>query len=183
MLGIENEILYQVAEQKTEHSWMLPIMQAGEGLGRTDSRPQGVDSGQLGGSEGDGNPERGESVQSGERVSGGESGKVHATTAVGERGGEQVHGGASRVEPVSTGGTKPRGSRGVRGTGRDVRERGNEESGNFSDEKAGEATGGRGIDSRNLSTVEQIDKEISDTQSLVDDLFNSLFDGRTKAVS
>jgi predicted RNA methylase len=152
----------------------------GEGLGRTDSRPQGVDSGQLGGSEGDGNPERGESVQSGERVSGGESGKVHATTAVGERGGEQVHGGASRVEPVSTGGTKPRGSRGVRGTGRDVRERGNEESGNFSDEKAGEATGGRGIDSRNLSTVEQIDKEISDTQSLVDDLFNSLFDGRTK---
>lgn len=152
----------------------------GEGLGRTDSRPQGVDSGQLGGSEGDGNPERGESVQSGERVSGGESGKVHATTAVGERGGEQVHGGASRVEPVSTGGTKPRGSRGVRGTGRDVRERGNEESGNFSDEKAGEATGGRGIDSRNLSTVEQIDKEIRDTQSLVDDLFNSLFDGRTK---
>lgn len=152
----------------------------GEGLGRTDSRPQGVDSGQLGGSEGDGNPERGESVQSGERVSGGESGKVHAATAVGERGGEQVHGGASRVEPVSTGGTKPRGSRGVRGTGRDVRERGNEESGNFSDEKAGEATGGRGIDSRNLSTVEQIDKEISDTQSLVDDLFNSLFDGRTK---
>ena len=152
----------------------------GEGLGRTDSRPQGVDSGQLGGSEGDGNPERGESVQSGERVSGGESGKVHATTAVGERGGEQVHGGASRVEPVSTGGTKPRGSRGVRGTGRDVRERGNEGSGNFSDEKAGEATGGRGIDSRNLSTVEQIDKEISDTQSLVDDLFNSLFDGRTK---
>jgi hypothetical protein len=152
----------------------------GEGLERTDSRPQGVDSGQLGGSEGDGNPERGESVQSGERVSGGESGKVHATTAVGERGGEQVHGGASRVEPVSTGGTKPRGSRGVRGTGRDVRERGNEESGNFSDEKAGEATGGRGIDSRNLSTVEQIDKEISDTQSLVDDLFNSLFDGRTK---
>lgn len=152
----------------------------GEGLGRTDSRPQGVDSGQLGGSEGDGNPERGESVQSGERVSGGESGKVHAATAVGERGGEQVHGGASRVEPVSTGGTKPRGSRGVRGTGRDVRERGNEGSGNFSDEKAGEATGGRGIDSRNLSTVEQIDKEISDTQSLVDDLFNSLFDGRTK---
>ena len=152
----------------------------GEGLGRTDSRPQGVDSGQLGGSEGDGNPERGESVQSGERVSGGESGKVHATTAVGERGGEQVHGGASRVEPVSTGGSKPRGSRGVRGTGRDVRERGNEGSGNFSDEKAGEATGGRGIDSRNLSTVEQIDKEISDTQSLVDDLFNSLFDGRTK---
>ena len=152
----------------------------GEGLGRTDSRPQGVDSGQLGGSEGDGNPERGESVQSGERVSGGESGKVHAATAVGERGGEQVHGGASRVEPVSTGGTKPRGSRGVRGTGRDVRERGNEGSGNFSDEKAGEATGGRGIDSRNLSTVEQIDKEISDTQSLVDYLFNSLFDGRTK---
>jgi predicted RNA methylase len=152
----------------------------GEGLGRTDSRPQGVDSGQLGGSEGDGNPERGESVQSGERVSGGESGEVHATAAVGEQGGEQVHGGASRVEPVSTGGTKPRGSRGVRGTGRDVRERGNEESGNFSDEKAGEATGGRGIDSRNLSTVEQIDKEISDTQSLVDDLFNSLFDGRTK---
>ena len=152
----------------------------GEGLGRTDSRPQGVDSGQLGGSEGDGNPERGESVQPGERVSGGESGKVHATTAVGERGGEQVHGGASRVEPVSTGGTKPRGSRGVRGTGRDVRERENEGSGNFSDEKAGEATGGRGIDSRNLSTVEQIDKEISDTQSLVDDLFNSLFDGRTK---
>ena len=152
----------------------------GEGLGRTDSRPQGVDSGQLGGSEGDGNPERGESVQSGERVSGGESGKVHAATVVGEQGGEQVHGGASRVEPVSTGGTKPRGSRGVRGTGRDVRERGNEESGNFSDEKAGEATGGRGIDSRNLSTVEQIDKEISDTQSLVDDLFNSLFDGRTK---
>ena len=152
----------------------------GEGLGRTDSRPQGVDSGQLGGSEGDRNPERGESVQSGERVSGGESGKVHAATAVGERGGEQVHGGASRVEPVSTGGTKPRGSRGVRGTGRDVRERGNEGSGNFSDEKAGEATGGRGIDSRNLSTVEQIDKEISDTQSLVDDLFNSLFDGRTK---
>jgi predicted RNA methylase len=152
----------------------------GEGLGRTDSRPQGVDSGQLGGSEGDGNPERGESVQSGERVSGGEGGKVHATTAVGERGGEQVHGGASRVEPVSTGGTKSRGSRGVRGTGRDVRERGNEGSGNFSDEKAGEATGGRGIDSRNLSTVEQIDKEISDTQSLVDDLFNSLFDGRTK---
>ena len=152
----------------------------GEGLGRTDSRPQGVDSGQLGGSEGDGNPERGESVQSGERVSGGESGKVHAATVVGEQGGEQVHGGASRVEPVSTGGTKPRGSRGVRGTGRDVRERGNEGSGNFSDEKAGEATGGRGIDSRNLSTVEQIDKEISDTQSLVDDLFNSLFDGRTK---
>lgn len=152
----------------------------GEGLGRTDSRPQGVDSGQLGGSEGDGNPERGESVQSGERVSGGESGKVHAATVVGEQGGEQVHGGASRVEPVSTGGTKPRGSRGVRGTGRDVRERGNEGSGNFSDEKAGEAIGGRGIDSRNLSTVEQIDKEISDTQSLVDDLFNSLFDGRTK---
>ena len=28
MLGIENEILYQVSEQKTEHSWMLPIMQA-----------------------------------------------------------------------------------------------------------------------------------------------------------
>lgn len=28
MLGIENEILFQVAEQKTEHSWMLPIMQA-----------------------------------------------------------------------------------------------------------------------------------------------------------
>ena len=152
----------------------------GEGLGRTDSRPQGVDSGQLDRTEGDGNPERGESVQSGERVSGGESGEVHATAAVGEQGGEQVHGGASRVEPVSTGGTKPRGSRGVRGTGRDVRERGNEESGNFSDEKAGEATGGRGIDSRNLSTVEQIDKEISDTQSLVDDLFNSLFDGRTK---
>ena len=152
----------------------------GEGLGRTDSRPQGVDSGQLGRTEGDGNPERGESVQSGERVSGGESGEVHATAAVGERGGEQIHGGASRVEPVSTGGTKPRGSRGVRGTGRDVRERGNEGSGNFSDEKAGEATGGRGIDSRNLSTVEQIDKEISDTQSLVDDLFNSLFDGRTK---
>ena len=152
----------------------------GEGLGRTDSRPQGVDSGQLGGSEGDGNPERGESVQSGERVSGGESGEVHATAAVGEQGGEQVHGGASGVEPVSAGGAKPRGSRGVRGTGRDVRERGNEESGNFSDEKAGEATGGRGIDSRNLSTVEQIDKEISDTQSLVDDLFNSLFDGRTK---
>lgn len=153
---------------------------SGEGLGRTDSRPQGVDSGQLGGSEGDGNSERGESVQSGERVSGGESGEVHATAAVGEQGGEQVHGGASGVEPVSAGGAKPRGSRGVRGTGRDVRERGNEGSGNFSDEKAGEATGGRGIDSRNLSTVEQIDKEISDTQSLVDDLFNSLFDGRTK---
>lgn len=152
----------------------------GEGLGRTDSRPQGVDSGQLGGSEGDGNPERGESVQSGERVSGGESGEVHATAAVGEQGGEQVHGGASGVEPVSAGGAKPRGSRGVRGEGRDVRERGNEGSGNVSDEKAGEATGGRGIDSRNLSTVEQIDKEISDTQSLVDDLFNSLFDGRTK---
>ena len=152
----------------------------GEGLGRTDSRPQGVDSGQLGRTEGDGNPERGESVQSGERVSGGESGKVHATAAVGEQGGEQVHGGASGVEPVSAGGAKPRGSRGVRGEGRDVRERGNEGSGNFSDEKAGEATGGRGIDSRNLSTVEQIDKEISDTQSLVDDLFNSLFDGRTK---
>ena len=139
-----------------------------------------VDSGQLGRTEGDRNPERGESVQSGERVSGGESGEVHATAAVGEQGGEQVHGGASGVEPVSTGGAKPRGSRGVRGTGRDVRERGNEGSGNFSDEKAGEATGGRGIDSRNLSTVEQIDKEISDTQSLVDDLFNSLFDGRTK---
>lgn len=152
----------------------------GEGLGRTDSRPQGVDSGQLGGNEGDGNPERGESVQPGERVSGGESGEVHATTAVGEQGGEQVHGGASGVEPVSAGGAKPRGSRGVRGTGRDVRERGNEGSGNISNEKAGEATGGRGIDSRNLSTVEQIDKEISDTQSLVDDLFNSLFDGRTK---
>ncbi len=152
----------------------------GEGLGRTDSRPQGVDSGQLGRTEGDGNPERGESVQSGERVSGGESGEVHATAAVGEQGGEQVHGGASGVEPVSAGGAKPRGSRGVRGEGRDVRERGNEGSGNFSDEKAGEATGGRGIDSRNLSTVEQIDKEISDTQSLVDDLFNSLFDGRTK---
>ena len=153
---------------------------SGEGLGRTDSRPQGVDSGQLGGNEGDGNPERGESVQPGERVSGGESGEVHATTAVGEQGGEQVHGGASGVESVSAGGAKPRGSRGVRGTGRDVRERGNEGSGNFSDEKTGEATGGRGIDSRNLSTVEQIDKEISDTQSLVDDLFNSLFDGRTK---
>lgn len=152
----------------------------GEGLGRTDSRPQGVGSGQLGRTEGDGNPERGESVQPGERVSGGESGKVHAATAVGEQGGEQVHGGASGVEPVSAGGAKPRGSRGVRGEGRDVRERGNEGSGNFSDEKAGEATGGRGIDSRNLSTVEQIDKEISDTQSLVDDLFNSLFDGRTK---
>ena len=152
----------------------------GEGLGRTDSRPQGVDSGQLGRTEGDGNPERGESVQSGERVSGGESGEVHAIAAVGEQGGEQVHGGASGVEPVSAGGAKPRGSRGVRGEGRDVRERGNEGSGNFSDEKAGEATGGRGIDSRNLSTVEQIDKEISDTQSLVDDLFNSLFDGRTK---
>mgnify|MGYP002761492645 CR=1 FL=1 len=152
----------------------------GEGLGRTDSRPQGVDSGQLGRTEGDGNPERGESVQSGERVSGGESGEVHATAAVGEQGGEQVHGGASGVEPVSAGGAKPRGSRGVRGEGRDVRERGNEGSGNVSDEKAGEATGGRGIDSRNLSTVEQIDKEISDTQSLVDDLFNSLFDGRTK---
>lgn len=152
----------------------------GEGLGRTDSRPQGVDSGQLGRTEGDGNPERGESVQSGERVSGGESGEVHATAAVGEQGGEQVHGGASGVEPVSAGGAKSRGSRGVRGEGRDVRERGNEGSGNFSDEKAGEATGGRGIDSRNLSTVEQIDKEISDTQSLVDDLFNSLFDGRTK---
>ena len=152
----------------------------GEGLGRTDSRPQGVDSGQLGRTEGDGNPERGESVQSGERVSGGESGEVHATAAVGEQGGEQVHGGASGVEPVSAGGVKPRGSRGVRGEGRDVRERGNEGSGNVSDEKAGEATGGRGIDSRNLSTVEQIDKEISDTQSLVDDLFNSLFDGRTK---
>lgn len=152
----------------------------GEGLGRTDSRPQGVDSGQMGRTEGDGNPERGESVQSGERVSGGESGEVHATAAAGEHGGEQVHGGASGVEPVSAGGAKPRGSRGVRGTGRDVRERGNEGSGNFSDEKTGEATGGRGIDSRNLSTVEQIDKEISDTQSLVDDLFNSLFDGRTK---
>lgn len=153
---------------------------SGEGLGRTDSRPQGVDSGQLGRTEGDGNPERGESVQPGERVSGGESGEVHATAAVGEQGGEQVHGGASGVEPVSAGGAKPRGSRGVRGAGRDVRERGNEGSGNISNEKAGEATGGRGIDSRNLSTVEQIDKEISDTQSLVDDLFNSLFDGRTK---
>lgn len=152
----------------------------GEGLGRTDSRPQGVDSGQLGRTEGDGNPERGESVQSGERVSGGESGEVHPTAAVGEQGGEQVHGGASGVEPVSAGGVKSRGSRGVRGKGRDVRERGNEGSSNIGNEKAGEATGGRGIDSRNLSTVEQIDKEISDTQSLVDDLFNSLFDGRTK---
>lgn len=152
----------------------------GEGLGRTDSRPQGVGSGQLGRTEGDGNPERGESVQSGERVSGGKSGEVHSTAASGEQGGEQVHGGASGVEPVSTGGAKPGGSRGVRGNGRDVRERGNEESGNGSNGKTGEATSGRGIDSRNLSTVEQIDKEISDTQSLVDDLFNSLFDGRTK---
>lgn len=152
----------------------------GEGLGRTDSRPQGVGSGQLGGNEGDGTPKTGESVQRGQRVSGGESGEIHPTAAVGEQGGKQVHGGTPGMEPVSAGGAKPEGGRGVRGEGRDVRERGNEGSGDNNNGKVGEATGGRGIDSRNLSTIEQIDKEISDTQSLVDDLFNSLFDGRTK---
>lgn len=152
----------------------------GEGLGRADSRPQGMDSGQLGGEKGNGNPETGESVQPGERVSGGESGEVHPSSPTGERGGEQVHGGASGVESVSTGGAGPERSRGIRGDGRDVRERGNEAGGNNGNGKASGATGGRGIDSRNLSTGEQIDKEISDTQALVDDLFSSLFDGRTK---
>ena len=152
----------------------------GEGLGRADSRPQGMDSGQLGREKGNGNPETGESVQPGERVSGGESGEVHPSSSSGERGGEQVHGGASRMESVSTGGAEPEGSRGVRGDGRNVRERGNEAGSNNGNGKTSEATGGRGIDSRNLSTGEQLDKEISDTQALVDDLFSSLFDGRTK---
>lgn len=152
----------------------------GEGLGRADSRPQGMDSGQLGGEKGNGNSETGESVQPGERVSGGESGEVHPSSSAGERGGEQVHGGESRVESVSTGGAGPERSRGVRGDGRDVREQGNEAGGNNGNGKASGATSGRGIDSRNLSTGEQIDKEISDTQALVDDLFSSLFDGRTK---
>ena len=151
-----------------------------EGLGRAGSRPQGVDSGQLGREEGNGNPESGKPLQSGERVSVGESGETHASSIDGERGGEQVHGESSRVEAVHGGGSESKGSSGVRGNGRDVRKRGNERG---SSNGNGEATGsseGRGIDSRNLSTVEAINKEIDSVQSEIDDLFNSLFDGRTK---